>query len=236
MGYFVPYNVYSGQKNMQIDSDILEFAISKKINYPIFRLYGWNPSCVSLGRNQNDNHIDKDYCQLNNIDIVRRLTGGRGLLHDDELTYSFVCPVSYLKSGEKVVESYKEISGAIATGLKLCNIIAEFSTEKKTDIKYEYCMSLSTGADLCYEGKKIVGSAQFRKQGYILQHGSIIFSLNNEQIEKIFKEEPNSSHIATIKSTLPNLSKKTMCECLKKGVEKYFAIQLSSQNEEFWHL
>ncbi|MDE6138934.1 MAG: hypothetical protein K2F57_05640 [Candidatus Gastranaerophilales bacterium] len=99
----LPYHTNCGQVNMDIDSELLESAIRDCKQEPIFRLYGWNPPCVSLGRNQNDDFLDRDLLKRNKIDIVRRLTGGRALLHDNEITYSFICPVSYLKNGEHVV-------------------------------------------------------------------------------------------------------------------------------------
>ena len=110
MAMFIPYKEDCGLNNMAVDNDLLESAIAQKLDYPIFRLYGWNPPCVSLGRNQDDSFLDKEFLKQNNIDVVRRLTGGRALLHDNEITYSFICPVSYLQNGEHIVASYKEIS------------------------------------------------------------------------------------------------------------------------------
>ena len=96
---FIPYKVYTGAENMQIDNDLLEDAVKNNLQEPVFRLYGWSPACVSLGRNQRSDFIDENLLKENNIDLVRRLTGGRALLHDNEITYSYVCPVSSLKSG-----------------------------------------------------------------------------------------------------------------------------------------
>lgn len=76
---FIPYEIKNGQENMQIDSDLLDYAIANKLNYPIFRLYGWKPACISLGRNQSDEFIDKEFLKQEGIDLVRRLTGGRAL-------------------------------------------------------------------------------------------------------------------------------------------------------------
>ena len=135
-GYFIPFSINTGEYNMEYDKNLLEYSIKHELNEPIFRLYGWKPACVSLGRNQSDEHINKEYCKQNNIDIVRRLTGGRALLHDNELTYSFVCPITFLKSGETVIQSYKEISGALALGLKKLDINAEFPIEKKTQTSF----------------------------------------------------------------------------------------------------
>ena len=145
-------------------------------------------------------------------------------MHDNELTYSFVCPVSFLKNGQTVIQSYKEISGALSEGLKKAGIDAVFPQDKQAKINYEYCMSLSTGADLSYMGRKIVGSAQFRKQGYILQHGSIMFDYDKDVIKNIFGETPASENITTIKESAPQLKLEELCDSLKKGMEDYFCL------------
>ena len=204
---FIPYKVYTGAENMQIDNDLLEDAVKNNLQEPVFRLYGWSPACVSLGRNQRSDFIDENLLKENNIDLVRRLTGGRALLHDDEITYSYVCPVSSLKSGENVTNSYKEISQILIDGFKKLGIELDFGGERKPKGHLDYCMLVSTGADLCYEGKKLIGSAQFRKSGYILQHGSILYDYNRELLEKIFKEEVETSSIASIKEINKSISK-----------------------------
>lgn len=204
---FVPFEVKSGSENMQIDSDLLDEAIEKQLTEPVFRLYGWSPACVSLGRNQRDDFVDRKLLKENNIDIVRRLTGGRALLHDDEITYSYVCPVSFLKNGENVIESYKEISQILIDKFEKMGIKLDFGGIKKYKGHVDYCMLISTGADLCWEGKKLIGSAQLRKNGYILQHGSILFSYNRELLEKIFKEDVDTSTIVSIKEINPKLTK-----------------------------
>ena len=204
---FIPYEVKNGQENMQIDSDLLDYAIANKLNYPIFRLYGWKPACISLGRNQSDEFIDKEFLKQEGIDLVRRLTGGRALLHDNEITYSYICPTSYLKNGENVTKSYIEISQILIDKLKKIGIELNFGTTKKINTKFDYCMLISTGADLCYEGKKLIGSAQCRKNGYILQHGSILYDYDKKLLEKIFHEEVNTDSITSIKSINPNITK-----------------------------
>ena len=208
---YIEYEINNGEKNMQIDSDLLEYAIKNKLQEPIFRLYGWSPACVSLGRNQDESFLDKKFLTSKNIDIVKRLTGGRALLHDKELTYCYICPVSSLKNGERVVESYKEISQFLINGFEKLGIKLEFPQNKKISTKTDYCMTISTSADLCYKGKKLIGSAQFRKEGYILQHGSILFDYDKKLIETIFQEK-NNSHLSSknslnyIKNINPSIS------------------------------
>lgn len=203
---FIPFEVKTGQENMQIDSDLLEYAIKNQLKEPIFRLYGWSPACVSLGRNQKSDFLDLDFLKQNNIDYVRRLTGGRALLHDNEITYSYICPASFLENGENVVNSYKEISKILIDAFKKLDIELDFGGIKKARGHLDYCMLISTGADLCYKNRKLIGSAQFRKEGYILQHGSILYDYDKELLEKIFKEKVDSSSIVSIKEINPFLS------------------------------
>lgn len=212
---FIPYEVKTGQENMQIDSDLLEYAIKNKLKEPIFRLYGWSPACVSLGRNQKSDFLDLDFLKQNNIDYVRRLTGGRALLHDDEITYSYICPASFLENGENVVNSYKEISKILIDAFKKLDIELDFGGIKKARGHLDYCMLISTGADLCYQNRKLIGSAQFRKEGYILQHGSILYDYDKELLEKIFKEEVDTSSIISIKEINPKITKNDIIEILR---------------------
>ena len=199
---------------MQIDSDLLDNAIKNQSKEPIFRLYGWSPACVSLGRNQKDDFVDEKLLKGCGIDIVRRLTGGRALLHDDEITYSYVCPMSYLKHGENVVESYKEISQILINAFKKLDIELNFGGERKLQGHKDYCMLVSTGADLCWHGRKLIGSAQFRKEGYILQHGSILYDFNKDLLERVFKEKVDLSSIVCIKEINPNISKQDIIKLL----------------------
>ncbi len=211
---FIPYSVNFGAINMEVDAALLDEAIRSNYKTPVFRLYGWSPACVSLGRNQDDAFLDKDYLKSQNIDIVRRLTGGRALLHDNEITYSFICPVNYLKNGEHVVASYKEISQILIDKFKTIGIDLEFGSGKPVHTGFDYCMLISTGADLCYKNKKLIGSAQCRKNNYILQHGSILFDYDKILLEKIFKEDVDTSNITSVKKINPDLTKEEIIKIL----------------------
>lgn len=214
---YIKFGTYTGKENMQIDSDLLDEAIEKQIQEPIFRLYAWKPRCISLGRNQKD-----DFLNANGVkeDFVRRLTGGRALLHDDEITYSYVTPVSIVPNGETISASYKYISGILIDFFKTLGVDLEFgggakganlgtmqAPHTKGSMKFDYCMLISTGADVCYQGRKIIGSAQYRKQGYILQHGGILFGYNKELLESLFHEEVTKDSITTVKDILPEMTK-----------------------------
>ena len=193
------FGTYTGEENMKTDSDILEESICKCLKEPVFRLYAWSPKCISLGRNQKSDFLTGE------IDYVRRLTGGRALLHDDEITYSYVAPIEIIPGGEDVIKSYKYISGILISFFKTLGVELDYGENKKISTHFDYCMLLSTGADVCYKDKKIIGSAQFRKSGYILQHGSILFGYDKQLLEHLFNEEIKG--ITTVNEVLPNLTK-----------------------------
>lgn len=212
----IPYETRTGKENMQIDSDLLDFAIKNELKEPIFRLYGWEPACVSLGRNQKDDFLDYELLKSKNIDVVRRLTGGRALLHDNEITYSFICPESFLQNGSHIVSSYKEISQILIDKFKKLGIDLDFGASKPIKTGFDYCMLISTGADLCYKEKKLIGSAQCRSHGYILQHGSILYDYDKKLLEEIFKEKVSTDEITSIKEINPKLSKEGIIDILNE--------------------
>jgi len=220
---YIKFGTYTGKENMQIDSDLLENAIEKQSKEPVFRLYAWEPRCISLGRNQKD-----DFLTINNAtneDVVRRLTGGRALLHDDEITYSYITPISIIPNGETIANSYKYISSILIDFFKTLGVELDFGgntngQDKKISTKFDYCMLISTGADVCWQGRKIIGSAQYRKQGYILQHGSILFGYDKELLEKSFHEEVSTESITTVKEILPNLSKEEFVRLFEEFIKQ----------------
>ena len=201
---------------MQIDSDLLDNAIENQLREPIFRLYAWSPRCISLGRNQKD-----DFLQDVEEDVVRRLTGGRALLHDNEITYSYITPIDIIPNGEGISESYKYISKILIDFFKTLGVDLDFGENKKVSTKFDYCMLISTGADVCYQGRKIIGSAQYRKQGYILQHGSILFGYNKELLESLFHEEVSMDSITTVNEVLPEMTKEEFVSKFEKFIKNY---------------
>ena len=214
----IPFDTFNGPKNMQIDEDLLNNAIKNHSQDKIFRLYAWSPACVSLGRNQDDKFINKSLLEEYNIDVVRRLTGGRALLHDKEITYSFVAPASSLKNGESVIESYKEISQILIDVFEKLGINLTLGGEKGVHTKFDYCMLISTGADLCYQGKKFIGSAQCRKQGYILQHGSILLDYDKKLLEKLFNENISTDTIISLKEINPQITTDDVINCFNSYI------------------
>ena len=212
---FVEYKILSGKENMALDEKLLEDAINAK-SEPILRFYGWSEPTLSFGRNQQ--------ITPSKFPTVKRITGGRALLHDKELTYCFICAQDFLQNGESVINSYKEISNGLVLGFRELGIELEFPSYKKVSTHHGYCMNLSTGSDLSYRDKKFIGSAQARKKGYILQHGSILLDYDAQLLEETFDEKV--TNIISLREIDPTLCDTTLlCNVLKKGFERNFGIK-----------
>ena len=168
-----------GEINMQRDLQILEEVASAKAP-PALRLYSWSPPALSIGRFQKAEEVaDLEACRRQGVDIVRRPTGGRAILHDRELTYSLTIPDerSYIPAG--VIPSYRFISRALLDAFVLLGIEAELSPESKrgAGVAPGSCFDSPSAYELQIGGKKVVGSAQMRRDGVLLQHGSILLKL-----------------------------------------------------------
>jgi lipoyl(octanoyl) transferase len=161
---------------MALDEAILE-AIGQERVPPTLRLYAWEPPCLSLGYAQSIN--DVDLVRLTNLgwDIVRRPTGGRAILHTDELTYSIIGPLSEPHLSGSVLESYQRLSQALVMALNLIGIPAVADAHPNqlqgSDLKGPICFEVPSNYEITVNEKKIIGSAQARKQGVLLQHGTL---------------------------------------------------------------
>ncbi|MCU0405645.1 MAG: hypothetical protein MUE64_01515 [Ignavibacteriaceae bacterium] len=212
---------------------------------PVLRVYQWKPYCISLGANQDYNSIDQKKVADNGLDVVKRPTGGRAILHAEELTYSVVYPISEDKTPKQI---YREINLALKNGLKNYNSLFEklelehsqphFPTFYK-DTKSTLCFAVSAMNELNYQGKKVVGSAQRKIGSVILQHGSILcgsfhkrimdyLNLPFEKLEEIKDEiEQTTTELEAILDEKINYQKLSIA--IKKGFENHFNVKLEEE-------
>lgn len=167
---------------MALDERLLETAV-RSGGRPVLRFYSWAPPAVSLGRFQDERAaVYRDACLARGIDVVRRVTGGRAVLHDRELTYSIVSPTDNDQFPNDVVGTYKIIAGALLAGLRGLGIPAEMATRSRVpaqkDARDPACFAAPSLYELLVGGRKIIGSAQRRLPGAFLQHGSILIEYN----------------------------------------------------------
>lgn len=187
MLYFFETYGFDGLKNMGIDVALGVF--SEKLNDVILRFYTWKVPTLSLGKHQNSDDIDVDYLKENNFDLVRRPSGGRAVLHWDELTYSVVVPKNHELFETSVLELYNLISKLLIEGLRRLGYPVEL-TEGKKKASTHVCFQVPSTYEITMNGVKVVGSAQTRTQDYILQHGSIVL-IPHDEVKHCFKSTKN---------------------------------------------
>jgi lipoate-protein ligase A len=159
---------------MAVDEAILESTAQGK-NNPTLRLFAWQPPCLSLGYAQFFSDVDISYLQANGWDIVRRPTGGRAILHTDELTYSVTGPDNEPCLRGDILSSYHRLSEAILMALQELGMTVE-TTLKEEVVKGDpepVCFEVPSNYEITFAGKKLVGSAQARRKGGVLQHGTL---------------------------------------------------------------
>ncbi len=214
----------------------------------IFRVYRWKPYCISLGANQNFDEINIDKAKFNNIDIVKRPTGGRAILHSEELTYSVIYPIDYNTSAHDL---YNQINLALKKGLINYNsLLSKIELEhQQPDFKQFYkedrsaiCFAVSAKSEINFNNKKLVGSAQRKLGRVILQHGSILggdyhlkiadfLNLNEDRRAQIKNEIVNST--IDLKSILnEEIDYSKLSSSLKQGFEEHFKIRFQNDIKE----
>lgn len=180
---------HSAAVNMAMDEALLNWHKNGDIP-PTLRFYGWTAPSLSVGRLQKvDGQINFDAVNHYNCDFVRRLTGGSAVLHDDELTYSIVVTEAHPNIPTTVREAYHILTKGILEGYRNLGIQADYAYPTRDEIRKErsaVCFEQVTYYEMIVDGKKLSGNAQVRKDGILLQHGSIPMSINEEMLFDLF--------------------------------------------------
>lgn len=192
--YFINSGPCSPSYNMAMDEALLDWH-SEGLIPPVIRFYEWNPATLSIGYFQTvEKEIDMDAVKRLGLGFVRRPTGGRGVLHEHELTYSVIVTESYPSMPATVTEAYRVISEGLLLGFQNLGLNAYFSIpntdEQKENLKKPksaVCFDAPSWYELVVEGKKVAGSAQTRQKGVILQHGAILLDLDEDKLIETFK-------------------------------------------------
>lgn len=192
--YFINSGPCSPSYNMAMDEALLDWH-SEGLIPPVIRFYQWNPATLSIGYFQTvEKEIDMEAVKRLGLGFVRRPTGGRGVLHEHELTYSVIVTESYPSMPATVTEAYRVISEGLLLGFQNLGLNAYFSIpntdEQKENLKKPksaVCFDAPSWYELVVEGKKVAGSAQTRQKGVILQHGAILLDLDEDKLIETFK-------------------------------------------------
>ena len=187
--------------NMAIDEVLMLSCKNGLAKYPVMRFYQWKPSGLSLGYAQKFGAgFNINNCKKLGIDVVRRLTGGQTVLHDGDLTYSVAVPENYFET-PKTKNLYEMISLGLKEGLKVLGIKAHSLNPDEAKIKDKSfnCFCNISSYEILINGKKLVGSAQRRTSGALLQHGAILVKVDYEKLASVFAQNPNKNGEGSVK-------------------------------------
>jgi lipoate-protein ligase A len=212
----------------------------------VLRLYTWSPWAISLGHHQDLREVDGERCRAEGIDIVRRPTGGRAILHAEELTYCIVMPVN----GQSVLQAYNAIGVALLRGLRLYGVDAALE-KSQPDFGSLYrqtssvpCFSSSARYEIGFRGRKMVGSAQrrFSEGGrtIVLQHGSILCGNAHLRLADYLRasDETRNEIRGDLRSRTSTVSDVTgtsvdlaaLAACVKAGFEEEWGIEFQDHS------
>ena len=182
-----------GAWNMALDEAILEH-IGRGESIPTLRLYAWEPACLSLGHAQPYSDVDMNRLQARGWEVVRRITGGRAILHTDELTYSVIAPNDEPVIAGTVLQAYNRLAQALLLAVENLELPVEMQEGQANDSASSnpVCFEVPSTYEITVDGKKLIGSAQARKKEGVLQHGSLPLSGNLARICEalVFESEP----------------------------------------------
>jgi lipoate-protein ligase A len=163
-----------GAWNMAVDEAILDHAGRGEV-LPTFRLFAWEPACLSLGRAQPFTDVDTERLQARGWGVVRRMTGGRAILHTDELTYSVTGPADEPHLAGSLLESYNRLAKALLAAVHDLGLPVEMKEDRieTNGTPNPVCFEVPSTYEIIVNGKKLIGSAQARRKDGVLQHGSL---------------------------------------------------------------
>lgn len=214
----IPYSDYSAAFNMAADELILSTPGTT------LRYYGWSLPTLSFGRNnQKLNEIDLDVCKSNRIELVSRLTGGKTVLHHHEITYSICSDIELFSSS--ILKTYRMISQPLAESLNQFGANTEISPKQLSKRETSICFQEVSAYEIAVGGKKIVGSAQYRKTNRFLQHGSILIDVDWDLWKRVWKVPRESKALERRITTVKEESTKPFDQ---KQFESQFAERLSA--------
>jgi lipoate-protein ligase A len=164
----------TGAENMALDEAIME-AVASEDSPPTLRFYQWAPPCLSLGKRQPLDGVDLAACRADGVDVVRRATGGWAILHTDELTYSVALASDDPRVSGAILDTYRTLSQGLIAGLRLLGAEAEMNpvTPGGAQNTSAACFEVPSAYEITVGGRKLIGSAQTRPAGKVLQHGSL---------------------------------------------------------------
>jgi lipoate-protein ligase A len=188
---------------MAVDEAILE-QIGRGESLPTLRLYAWDPPCLSLGYAQPFADVDARRLKERGWEVVRRPTGGRAILHTDELTYSVTASADEPRLAGSVLESYNRLAGALLSAVESLGLPVEMKADASAnhEAPNPVCFEVPSAYEITVQGKKLIGSAQARRKEGVLQHGSLPLTGDLRRITEALVYTDESSRLDSARRLL----------------------------------
>jgi len=226
---FIDTGPCSAPYNMAIDEAIATI-VRKEVAPPTLRLYGWDTPSVTIGYFQKISDVHTGYCVAHNIPVVRRQTGGRAVLHNHELTYSFSINTKHGLFSKGLSDSYKKISRAFNNALLKVGLLPETRLRRRSyRSRSSLCFHTTSYGEITINNRKVIGSAQKRWIDGLLQQGSVPYTVDNIDIVKVFRIEharAAQDFISGLKDMFPDFEPDTFKKFLKTSFEETFGVWL----------
>jgi lipoate-protein ligase A len=234
----LPFGKAGAAENMAVDEAVFRENIRKKAP-PTLRFYGWRTPALSIGYFQDyEKEVDREACRKFGVDIIRRPTGGKAVLHEQELTYAVIAGADSALFPPDILKTYRVISGCIAEGLAGVGIRAEMKAEGRHSPDGRLrsaCFSFPSRYELLVGGRKICGSAQMRSHGVFLQHGALLMAfdplrtcavmLPHRDMEK--EADLLRNAVTSVGEQVgPAVGEEILCRALGEGFERVLDIRL----------
>jgi len=189
-----------GAWNLALDEAIFQ-SVRAGTSPPTLRLYRWSSPTLSIGYAQDrDRDVDRDACRERGIAVIRRVTGGRAVLHDAEVTYSVLAPEGLPGFGTGLEEAYRRIAAGLVAGLRLLGIRAAAPSPgprgSSRGPRQAACFAAAARHEIAVGGRKLIGSAQRREGGAFLQHGSILMKSHETLLGQVLRGPPAANRAA----------------------------------------
>jgi len=217
--------------NMALDEALLE-SHRLGLTPPTLRFYSWEPAALSLGYAQPLGDVNLDACREAGIAVVRRSTGGRAVLHQGEFTYAVIASEGFPAS---VAGTYRMITEVLAQAIARLGVPADIAPGKLSRAGSASCFQSATQADLVALGRKLVGSAQTRRDGAFLQHGSLMLTQRPEEIRSYLNrptEGGDATCLSNVVETVP--SREAIAHAIVEAATSTWGIRLEVGDLTSW--
>jgi lipoyl(octanoyl) transferase len=222
---FILSGANSGAVNMAADEAVMS-GIREGGSTPVLRLYTWNPPTISIGYFQSAADIDFAACENDGIGVVRRITGGRAVLHSDEITYSIIFGEEDFSPFNKK-EIFTFIARCLVDSLRMLGIDSKIAEKTRGNLKSPNCFASPAQYEIeSVQQGKLIGSAQVIKDGVVLQHGAIPLTGSYREISKYLRGDKSFKSASSISQVSPGGScEDELVESLRKGFSKHIPLR-----------